>query len=238
MAESLSSMIEYARAKQPRNGLAEVANHFIQGASQGYEAGKKAKLAQYEQILKAAETAKNQEEARKLKMQNDFIQASIDEAKGQGQMPLTAGENMNGRVTIGNTIGGPTKPTGNSTMAKIAAMFTPDGFEPTSYNVTLPTGGTMKLESKTRDKSGKTPDPYAASREARAAEKEDRSIRDKAHKDALAMTQGEDPLAIQPAKKYLRIAYENQGVKPEKYMKPEDLSMPENPDPWGLRGGN
>lgn len=36
---SLTEMMEYARAKQPRNTMAEVAKHFLEGAKSGYDAG-------------------------------------------------------------------------------------------------------------------------------------------------------------------------------------------------------
>lgn len=37
---SLSELVDYAKAKQQRNGLAEIAGHFLEGASGGYDAGK------------------------------------------------------------------------------------------------------------------------------------------------------------------------------------------------------
>lgn len=36
---SLSELVDYAHARQPRNGLAEMAAHFVEGASSGYDAG-------------------------------------------------------------------------------------------------------------------------------------------------------------------------------------------------------
>lgn len=41
---SLSEMMDYAKAQQPRNGLAEVASHFLAGADSGYDAGHAAAL--------------------------------------------------------------------------------------------------------------------------------------------------------------------------------------------------
>lgn len=49
---SLSEMVDLAKAQQPRNPLAEIAGHFIEGASKGYDAG-------HAEALKKAETLRN-----------------------------------------------------------------------------------------------------------------------------------------------------------------------------------
>lgn len=229
MPPSLSEMVEYAKAKQPRNGLADVAEQFLVGASHGYEAGQKAKLAQYDQILKVAQANKAEQEARQQKMDNDYWEGEINKAKGLGVMPLTAGESMNGRVTMSKTLGEP-ESEGNSLLSKLAARFTPRGQKLKSVSMKLPFGATMTTE----DINGSKEDQYAANRDARGDRAEERAIDKLVYDDALLATQGEDMMATEPSEKYLGMAARKHGQSPVKYIS-RMTKPPVNPDPWGLR---
>lgn len=237
---SLSELVDYAKAKQPRNGLAEVAAHFIEGASQGYDSGLKAKMDKYDQILKAAQAMKAQEEANLLKVQNEALQSLLNTGKATGSIPLTAGEDINGRVVTQKNMGEDSSTPPNS-MARLATLFQPPaGMQPKSMTIKLPgkMGGisyaTPKTETPGKPRTPRQPDPLAI-------EKEDRIVWDKATKRALEMAQNENPLAtFEDSKKYLRTAFQTLGKDPDKYLKNSPLLAPPpavaaaTSDPWGL----
>lgn len=238
---SLSELVDYAKAKQPRNGLAEVAAHFISGASSGYDAGQKAKLEKYDQILKSAQAIKAQEEARTLKIQNDLWDSYINGAKATGDIPLTAGENLNGKTVLQRSMGEQPAPT--SDLAKLASMFSPTdtGMKPTSMSVKLP--GKLGSVNYSTPGSAKTPGKRTFKPDNPLnAEREVRIIWDKGTKRALDIYQQENPMGTMndPGyKKYLPTAFSSLGPAGEKayadYLKknPQPV-VPENQDPWGL----
>lgn len=230
---SLSELVDYARAKQPRNGLAEMASHFLVGADAGYDAGQKAKNEKYEQILKSAQALKANEEARGLKIQNDVYQSFMNQAKMTGQMPLTAGETLNGKTTIQNDMGDPTAPV--TGIARLAKMFAPDGMVAKSTNIKLPgkmgsvSYSTPGVPKSTTSRSLRPDNPLNQ-------EREDRIVWDKATARALKMAQNENPMAtFEDSKKYLPTAFESLGKDPADYLKDSPLvAPPVNNDPWGL----
>jgi hypothetical protein len=228
---SLSEMIEYAKAKQPRNGLAEMAGHFIQGASSGYDAGKKAKLDAIESILKTAQAQEAIQKARELKTKNDLWQSVMDQGKAQGDIPLTAGEMMNGRVVMGKNIGEKANATRSATtLSRLAEIFTTNDPNKTSITkINLPGGlGTVTTGPK------RTFKPSESSSTATA--REDRILHEKVLKMALQMTQSEDPMAPVPNPKYLRLAYTHYGKNPDDYIPKKPLELPTDNDPWALFG--
>lgn len=233
---SLSELIDYAHAKQPRNGLAEVAAHFIEGASQGYDSGLKARADSYDHILKSAQAIKAQEEARTLKIQNDMWQSFLQDQKLHENLPMTAGEDMTGRIVTQKDMGTPPPPV--TGMAKIATMFTPpEGMTPNKMVVKLPgqmggiTYSTPGAEKPSKPRSYKPDNPLNK-------EKEDRIVWEKATNRALEMAQAENPLAtFEDAKKYLPTAFRSLGKDPKDYIKAEPMAPPPaNNDPWGLLG--
>lgn len=237
---SLSELIQYAQAKQKPNVLADVAEHFIAGAGQGYDAGQKAQAKHYEQILQSAQAAKALEEARQMKSQNDLWDSYTTNAKMNGQIPLTAGEALNGKVVTQASLGDQAPPV--SSMARLASLFQPTGTDMTAKEMTVNLPGKMgSIKYATpgvpkpagKGKSYKPDNPLAADRE-------DRIVWDKASARALQMAQAENPLAtFADAKKYLPTAFQTLGKDPNDYIKPDSplAAPPENNDPWGLLKG-
>lgn len=236
---SLSELVNYAQAKQPRNGLAEIAGHFLIGADQGYEAGKKAQLDRYDQILKSAQALKAAEEARGQKMQNDLWDSYVNSAKAQGTIPLTAGETMNGKTVTQNLLGDQPAPV--TGMARIASLFSPpDGMTASKMSIKLP-GKMGQIDYATPGAAKPKAGPRAFKPDNPLnQEREDRIVWDKATARALQMAQAENPLAtFEDAKKYLPTAFQTLGKDPKDYLKDSPLAQPPaaNNDPWGLLKG-
>lgn len=223
---SPSELIDVARARQRPNGLAEVAKHFLVGASSGYEAGIKAKNDQVEQLLKTQQALEAEQKARSLKIQNDLWDGFMSDAKLQGKMPPTAGEIMTGREVALKNLGVDSTPKGTTSMAKISALFggSNDGND-SEVTLNLPGNvGHVKI-GKTKKEN---PLPAAV---------EDRVTREKAFEIALKMTQAVDPMAAEPNGAHLRMAYEYLGKDPDKYIPKTKLTPPPAAgDPWALFG--
>lgn len=224
---SLSELVDYAKAKQPRNGLAEIAAHFIQGASSGYDAGREAQLKKVDQILKTAQAEEAQQKTLELKIRNEMWTGLMDQAKGQGDMPLTAGEMMNGRVVTSKNIG-------------VDANTSKSTFDlPKLFQRFMPKGQDSQVTAHMKTPFGELvvgPKPKVTESSKTATDREDRLLRESAFKSALAMTQAEDPLAATPNPKYLRLAYENLGKNPDDYIPRKKLTVPAHNDPFGLLG--
>lgn len=221
---STTELLQYAQAKQRKNGLAEIAGHFIKGASAGYEAGRKSKLDHLDEILKTAQADEAQQKSRELKIQNDFWMGAIDEAKGAGRMPMTAGEEINGRVATSNQIGQNANASpGSFDLAKIADRFFPKNG---NYQTTM----TMKTPFGTITRGPKPRTPESSDT---ANKREKRILKEKIYKQALAATQAEDMMATEPNAKYLGQAARYYGEDPAEYM-PKNTGAD---DPFGLLGG-
>lgn len=120
MPPSLSEMVEYAKAKQPRNALADVAEQFLTGASHGYDAGVKAKQQKFENELKLIDAKDKMLSIEQKQLANKYLTGIL---KAEGILPLDDREEEIARTVAGQTLGSGAIKTTNTAAGKANDAF-------------------------------------------------------------------------------------------------------------------
>lgn len=148
---SLSELVDYAKAQQPKDPFAEITGGFIKGATSGYEAGReretKRRQQQFENSLKIIDA---NEKLLSIKQKQNEIAVQEDYLKSIGVLPYDDRENMIARSVAGEWLGDGKRPvTDNSVSGRIRGMFDKNKFGDYDMEVTMgPKGTEMKLTPK------------------------------------------------------------------------------------------